>query len=102
LGDWARLCEVNFLEYIDLVFVFCKDRWLSIAPNCKVFMKHWSLWLMYKAFEISYFMDVIFPSISLFIVLEQLGIGGSGRVVAVIGWCRLDYCNSHFVSNRFL
>jgi hypothetical protein len=50
-----------------------------------VLMKRWSLWLMYKAFEISYFMDVIFPSISLFIVLEQLGIGGSSRVVVVIG-----------------
>jgi hypothetical protein len=65
-------------------------------------MKHRSLWLMYKAFEIYYFMDVNFPSISLFTVLEQLGIGGSSRVVAVIGWCRLDHCNSHIVSNRFL
>jgi hypothetical protein len=85
LGDWTRLCEVNFPEYIDSVFVFCKDRWLSKAPDCKVLMKRWSLWLMYKAFEISYFMDVSFPSISLFTVLEQLGIGGSSRVVAVIG-----------------
>ena len=57
---------------------------------------------MYKAFEISYFMDVSFPSIYLFTALEQLRIGGSSRVVAVIGWCRLDHCNSHIVSNRFL
>jgi len=47
-------------------------------------------------------MDVSFPSISLFTVLEQLGIGGFSRVVAVIGWCRLDHYNSHIVSNWFL
>ena len=57
---------------------------------------------MYKAFEISYFMDVSFFSISLFTVLEQLGIGGYIRVAVVIGWCRLDHCNSYIVSNRFL
>ena len=57
---------------------------------------------MYKAFEASYFMDVSFFSISLFTVLEQLGIGGSSRVAAIIGWCRLDHCNSYIVSNRFL
>jgi hypothetical protein len=56
-----------------------------MAPDCKVLMKRWSLWLMYKAFDISYFMDVSFFSISLFTVLEQLRIGGSSRVVAVIG-----------------
>ena len=47
-------------------------------------------------------MDVSLFSISLFTVLEQLRIGGSSRVVAVIGWCRLDHCNSHIVSNQFL
>jgi hypothetical protein len=64
---------------------FCRYRWLSKAPDCKVLMKRWSLWLMYKALETSYFMDVSLFSISLFTMLEQLGIGGSSRVVAVIG-----------------
>ena len=76
---------MNFSEYIDSFFVFCNDRWLSKAPDCIVLMKHWSLWLMYKALENSYFMDVSLFSISLFTVLEDLGIGGSSRVVAVIG-----------------
>jgi hypothetical protein len=49
---------------------------------------------MYKALETSYFMDVSLFSISLFTVLEQLGIGRSSRVVAIIGSCRLDHCNS--------
>jgi hypothetical protein len=64
---------------------FGKDRWLSKAPDCKVLMKRWSLWFMYKAFETSYFMDASLFSISFFTVLEQLGIGGSNRVVVVVG-----------------
>jgi hypothetical protein len=40
---------------------------------------------MYKAFEISYFMDVSFPPIYLFTMLEQLEIGGSSRAVTIIG-----------------
>jgi hypothetical protein len=64
---------------------FCRYQWLSKAPDCKVLIKHWSLWLTYMALETSYFMDVNLFSISLFTVLEQLKIGGSSRVAVVIG-----------------
>jgi hypothetical protein len=44
-------------------------------------------------------MNVSFFHISMYTVLEQLGIGGSSRVVTVIGWCMLDHCNSCIVLN---
>jgi hypothetical protein len=35
LGDWTRLCEVNFPEYIDSVFVFCKGSMVELG-SCSV------------------------------------------------------------------
>jgi hypothetical protein len=32
-----RLCWENVLEYMYLVLIFFKDRWLSKAPDCKSF-----------------------------------------------------------------
>jgi hypothetical protein len=59
-------------------------RWLSRAPGCKVLMKHCYSGYAWT-FETSCLMNVSFFHISVYTVLEQLGIGGSSRVVAIIG-----------------
>ena len=59
-------------------------RWLSRAPGCKALMKHCYSGYAWT-FETSYFMNVSFFHIFVYTVLEQLEIGGSSRVVAIIG-----------------
>jgi hypothetical protein len=63
---------------------FCIYRWLSRAPGCKVLMKHCTSGYVWT-FETSCLMNVSFFHIFVYTVLEQLGIGGSSRVVAIVG-----------------
>jgi hypothetical protein len=63
---------------------FCIYRWLSRAPGCKVLIKHCYSGYVWT-FETSCLMNVSFFHIFVYTVLEQLGIGGSSRVVAVVG-----------------
>ena len=65
-------------------------------------MKHWSLWLMYKTFETSYFMDV---SLFFHLFVYCVRTARNWRIQSsctVVGWCRLDHCNGCNVSNQFL
>ena len=65
-------------------------------------MKRWLLWLMYKAFETSYFMDV---SLFFHLFVYSVRTTQNWRIqlsCIVVGWCRLDHCNSRNISNQFL
>jgi hypothetical protein len=42
-----RLCWANVLEYMYLVLIFFKDRWLSKAPDCKSFNEALVILVMY-------------------------------------------------------
>jgi hypothetical protein len=70
--------------YVGILAIFCIYRWLSKTPSCKNFNEElcsgyfWTL-------ETSCLMNVSFFHVFVYIVLEQLGIGGSSRVVTVIG-----------------
>ena len=63
---------------------FCIYRWLSRAPGCKSLTKHCYYGYAWT-FETSCLMNVSFFQVFVCTVLEQLGIGGSSRVVTVIG-----------------
>ena len=77
---------------------FCKHRWLSKTPSCKNFNEGLCSGY-FRTLETSCLMNDSFFHIFVYAVLEQLGIGGSSRVVTVIGWCMLDHCNSCVVLN---
>jgi hypothetical protein len=52
-------CCGGFLSICRRFRHFCKDRWLSRAPGCKVLMKHCFL-VMYETFETSCLMNASF------------------------------------------
>jgi hypothetical protein len=86
------MCLMQHLDFVVVVvlsicrhfFHFCIYRWLSRAPGCKALTKHCYSGYAWN-FETSCLMNVSFFCIFVYTVLEQLGIGGSSQVVAVIG-----------------